>query len=520
MKDSKEINNEHNDKINKEENKSGKVFIDFVDNSKTIEATSTSSYESKYALQIEALDKHAIVSIANRAGIITYVNDKFCEISGYSREELVGKRHQIIKSNYHSKLFFKEMWKTISSGATWNGEICNKKKDGSLYWVETTIVPKIDVDGKTIQYLSIRTEITKLKELEARLTKQNEAQKILSDFASSLIKAQKNEFDKIIKNYSNLLCKKLEVNGADIFFSFQKDKLELYHRVNDELIEGESRFISIDLNDIPELREKLKQESFIYVNNDFSIKENINNEIRKYLFLDTCSFLIKSLKKENETLGLVSFYSNRNNFEEYEIELLSFFCNIIVNTLERIKSETPLIECETNYKSLVNNLPGMVYSYRIESGISHISNSFKICGYTDNELLINGKNALLSLVHPDDVDNYLSDFDSLKSIKHSVTGEYRIIHKNGTIHWVKEFKKMLFEDEILIGFDGVIFDNTETKKLEILNELNKERLRRGQVYANIGTWEWDIVRNQRQFAGFFIMDWLVSWRENEKVEEP
>ena len=138
----------------------------------------------------------------------------------------------------------------------------------------------------------------------------------------------------------------------------------------------------------------------------------------------------------------------------------------------------------------------MVYSYRIESGISHISNSFKICGYTDNELLINGKNALLSLVHPDDVDNYLSDFDSLKSIKHSVTGEYRIIHKNGTIHWVKEFKKMLFEDEILIGFDGVIFDNTETKKLEILNELNKERLRRGQVYANIGTWEWDIVTNE------------------------
>ncbi|MGZ3774382.1 MAG: PAS domain-containing sensor histidine kinase [Pseudobdellovibrionaceae bacterium] len=122
--------------------------------------------------QKHALDHAAIVGVTDRNGVIVYVNDQFCKTSEYSREELIGSTYRIVNSGYHPRSFFIDLWKTIGSGNVWHGEIKNKKKSGHFYWVKTTIVPFLDTNGRPYQYLSIRQDVTELKEAQQIILEQ------------------------------------------------------------------------------------------------------------------------------------------------------------------------------------------------------------------------------------------------------------------------------------------------------------------------------------------------------------
>ena len=178
--------------------------------------------------QKDTLDNHAIVSIADEYGNMVYVNDKFCEISGYSRDQLIGNNHRILKSDIHPKEFYQDLWNTITQGNVWHGKVCNQRKDGSHYWVESTISPFLDASGKPYQYVSVRTDITQL--LEAKLEAEK-ASRAKSTFMSSMSHELRTPMNAII-GFAQLLEMTLKGDELESIKEVKKSGDQLLALIN------------------------------------------------------------------------------------------------------------------------------------------------------------------------------------------------------------------------------------------------------------------------------------------------
>ncbi len=163
------------------------AFGDMRDRIQRTEQELTTSLQEQRTAQAETrallgtLDMHSIVSVADRQGRIVSVNDAFCRISGYERDELLGRTHNVVNSGRQTRQFWVDMWRTIAAGQPWRGEICNRAKDGSLYWVDSMISPHKGADGRIEKYISIRTDITYVKQQQIDLQEMAERMAIASE---------------------------------------------------------------------------------------------------------------------------------------------------------------------------------------------------------------------------------------------------------------------------------------------------------------------------------------------------
>ena len=205
--------------------------------------------------QKSALDQHAIVSVTDMAGRILYANDRFCAISGYSREELLGQNHRIVNSAHHPAPFWKEMWHTIARGDTWAGEICNRTKAGSIYWVKATIVPFRDARGNVEQYVAIRTDITEQKKREEELIVLREAAEAATQAKSSFLATMSHEIRTPMNGvlgFTNLLLDSaLTTEQREYVHIIQNSGQNLMTVINDILDYSKVEAGKLDLETIP-----------------------------------------------------------------------------------------------------------------------------------------------------------------------------------------------------------------------------------------------------------------------------
>ncbi|MGZ5075890.1 MAG: PAS domain S-box protein [Methylobacter sp.] len=379
--------------------------------------------------QQQALDVHAIVSVTDAAGTLIYVNSRFCEISGYSRDELLGQNHRIVKSSEHLPEFYLDMWRTIARGNIWRGEVCNRRKDGSLYWVETSIVPFLDHAGRPYQYVSIRTDISRIKNAELRLRLLERAVEASSS-SISMADASKRDLPLIY------------INPAF-------ERITGYSR--DEAIGRNARFLQGGEASQPGL-----------------------DEIRTVLREGRAGgALLRNYRKDG-----TGFWNELRIAPVHdEHGRLSHFIGISDDVTERRNAEDALSKSEERLRRSQRYANIGTWDWNIQTGTVICSERIgSLFGYPEGKRKISFK-YFLNGVHPDDRQKVMDAVDACVRQGAEYNIEHRCIWPDGTVRWLLERGDVVRdEDGGPLNMLGVVQDITTRKLVELKSLQQQARL--------------------------------------------
>jgi PAS domain S-box-containing protein len=341
--------------------------------------------------QKAALDQHAIVSIADTSGNITYVNERFCEISGFHSDELVGRNHRIVKSDRHSPEFYEEMWHTISQGKVWHGEVCNRSKSGEEYWVNSTIVPFLDERGLPYQYVSIRTDVTALKAAKLIMSAHESEMNSILNTVPALIWYKDRDSNIVRANRAAAALAGLspeEMSGRPHSDFFPAEAIVRYRADDLKVLESEEPLL--------DLRESL----------DSSDKTH-------HFRVDRVPYRDES----GEVIGLIVMASDITRQEEAEQALL--------NNEERLRRSQTFANIGT-------------WDWNIQTGDLYWSERIApLFGYEVGALETTYEN-FLNAVHPDDRELVSTAVGACVETGAGYNIEHRVVWPDGQVRWLSE----------------------------------------------------------------------------------
>ncbi|WP_026331508.1 PAS domain S-box protein [Thioalkalivibrio sp. ALE11] len=456
-----------------------------------------------------ALDQHAIVSIADVAGNIIYVNDKFCEISGYQRAELIGQNHRMLKTQEHSPAFYEAMWETISSGQDWHGEICNRAKDGSLYWVQSTITPFLDEHGLPYQYVSIRTDVTRIKAAEAAQRAQNAMRAVVSDAAADLLAASADSLDAALDRILRRVGMHLGADCAYLFqFSEDGTRIGSSHEWCAPGVGRKQEDLQdIPLTAVPWWRDHLLGDQPVIVSDVAALPPEAAAEKALCESMGIRSFSGFPIRRGGKSLGAICFHHRfGTHLESMGLDLLSLLAGLVGSALPRTAVDRAIREQQRFTQDVLDS---------VSAHIAVLDRDGVILAVNEPWRRYAAENAPESKEADwgDDVGtNYLEvcrqaedtveprPSDVARGIEAVIAGHsprFRLeypCHSPNQARWYEMTVLPLTHDG-----GGVVVSHaniTERTLAEQAAEAAKERLRRGQRFANMGTWEWNIITGE------------------------